>query len=181
MTGPVLGFKSHQDHTGSPRNNQDRYYMILANFDPQTFSKTPSTFVRSNPGILEPPGSHRITQDQFYMILAFLAPQTFSKTPPTCVRYGPGIPEPPLSHRAPQDQPGPVLHDPFFSCSSDLFKNTSYLCQVRSLDPRATRITQDQSFMTLAFLNPHNFSKTPLTSVRSGPGILEPPGPQRIT
>ena len=82
-------------------------------------------------------------QDQSYMILAFLHPKIFSKTPPTCVRSGPGILEPQGSQRITQDQPGPVLHDPCLSCSSDLFKNTSYLCLVSSFDSRVTRITQD--------------------------------------
>ena len=35
--------------------------------------------------------------------------------------------------------------------------------------------------MILAFLNPQTVSKTPPTSVRSGPWILEPSGPRRIT
>ena len=38
--------------------------MILANFDPQTFSKAPPTCDWSGPGIQEPPGPHRITQEQ---------------------------------------------------------------------------------------------------------------------
>ena len=165
------------------------------------------------------------------MVLAFLHPQTFSKTPPTCVRSGPEILESPGPQRITQDQPGPVLHDPCLSSSSDFFKNTSYLCPVRSWDSRATRTTkdhpgptrtsptwslpffilrpfqkhllpvsgpilefyshqdhkgpqrtnQDQSYMILAFLNPHTISKTPPTCVRSSPGILEPSGPWRIT
>ena len=86
--------------------------MTLANFDPQTFSKTHPTCVRSRPGILELPGPHRITQEQPYMILAFLNAQTLSKTPPTCVWSSPGILEPPGSYGTPQDQQGSVLHDP---------------------------------------------------------------------
>ena len=165
------------------------------------------------------------------MILAFLHHQIFSKTPPTCVRSGPEILESPGPQRITQDQPGPVLHDPCQFQSTDLFKNTSYLCPVRSWNSIATRTTkdhpgptrtsptwslpflilihsqkhllpvsgpilefyshqdhkgsprtnQDQSYMVLAFLNPHTFSKTPPTCVRSNPGILEPPGSLRIT
>ena len=103
MSGPVLGFLSYQDHTGSTRTNQDQSFMILAFFNPQNFSKTPPTCVRSGPGALEQPGPHRITQDQ----------------------------------------PGPVLHDPCLSCSSDFFKNASYLCPVQSWDSIDTRITKD--------------------------------------
>ena len=43
------------------------------------------------------------------------------------------------------------------------------------------RTNQDQSYMILAFPNPHTISKTPPTCVRSDPWILEPLGPQRIT
>ena len=104
------------------------------------------TYGRSCPSILEHQdhkGSPRTSQDQSYMILAFLHPQTFSKTAPTCVRSSPGILEPPGPQRITQDQPGPVLHDPCLSSSSDLFKNTSYLCPVRSWDSRVTRTTKN--------------------------------------
>ena len=77
--------------------------MIPANFDPQTFLKTPPTCVQFGPEILEPPGPQRITQDQSFIILIILAPQTFSKTPPTNVPSGPGILELPGPHRITQD------------------------------------------------------------------------------
>ena len=43
---------------------------------------------------------------------------------------GPGILESQRAQRITLDQPGPVLHDPCYSCSSELFKNTSYTCPV---------------------------------------------------